>query len=91
MIMMEIFIPFLFWINVISFWAYAMDKHYAYYNLWRIPERILIGLAIIGGAYGAGMAMILFRHKTRHRLFTTVVPIAFILWSIIGGIMWFYC
>ena len=53
MIMMEIFIPFLFWINVISFWAYAMDKHYAYYNLWRIPDRILIGLAIIGGAYGA--------------------------------------
>ncbi len=74
---------FLFWINVIAFGAYAMDKHYAYYNLWRIPEAVLITLAVVGGAFGALTAMLLFRHKTRHRLFTICVPVSLLAWVMV--------
>lgn len=70
----------MFWINVIAFCFYTMDKHYAYYNMWRIPESVLIALAAVGGAYGAYIAMLLFRHKTRHRLFTISVPVCLLFW-----------
>lgn len=75
-----IIFTYLFGINVFTFWLYAMDKRYAYYNFWRIPEIILIILAALGGAYGALSAMLLFRHKTRHRLFTIGVPLCLVLW-----------
>lgn len=74
---------FLFVINVLVFGLYAIDKRHACYNRWRIPEWVLLFLAIIGGAYGAGMAMLLFRHKTRHRLFQIIIPVCFVIWLII--------
>ncbi len=36
-----------------AFLAYGLDKLKARYNLWRIPERFLLGLAVFGGAAGA--------------------------------------
>lgn len=81
-----VFLSFLFWINVIAFWTYAMDKRYAYYSFWRIPEAVLIILAGVGGAYGAMAAMLLFRHKTRHLLFTITVPLCFIMWLVIAAL-----
>ena len=66
-----------------SFWLYVMDKRYAYYNFWRIPECVLIILAVLGGAYGALSAMLLFRHKTRHQLFSIGVPLCLILWILV--------
>lgn len=74
---------FLFFINVLAFGLYAIDKRRAYYHLWRIPEYILLGLALIGGAYGAGAAMMLFRHKTLRRSFLITVPVCFVLWMIL--------
>lgn len=72
----------LFIINVITFWLYAYDKHCAFYGKWRIPEAILIGLAVIGGAYGAACGMWLFRHKTRHTSFCVIIPICLVLWLV---------
>ena len=51
-------------LNVLAFLAYGLDKLKAKYNLWRIPERILLGLAVFGGAAGAIMGSRLFHHKT---------------------------
>ncbi len=79
---------YLFLMNMVAFVAYVMDKRYAFYNRWRIPELCLIGLAVIGGAYGAQAAMLLFRHKTRHTLFVITVPICLLIW--IGLYIWFY-
>lgn len=74
---------FLFVINIITFGMYAIDKKNAYYGLWRIPEAILLGLAVLGGAYGAGAGMMLFRHKTLHTSFLITVPLFFAIWTIV--------
>lgn len=84
------FYTFLFFINVLAFGLYATDKRRACYNRWRIPEFILLVVALIGGAYGAGAGMLLFRHKTLHRLFLITVPVCFILWIILLIILCIY-
>lgn len=50
-------------INSIAFLANGADKWFAVNNKWRIPERILLGLAFVGGTLGAICGMVLFRHK----------------------------
>lgn len=80
MLPQEIFYTYLFIINLITFLVYCWDKHNAVYSKWRIPEAVLWMLAIIGGAYGASMGMLLFRHKTKHLTFQIIVPVCFILW-----------
>lgn len=77
-----VFYSFLFVVNVAAFGLYAIDKRNAYYGFWRIPEAVLLGLSVVGGAYGAGAGMLLFRHKTRHRAFVITVPLFFIIWLV---------
>ncbi|MBN1538369.1 MAG: DUF1294 domain-containing protein [Anaerolineales bacterium] len=56
-------------INVVTFVIWGIDKFKAEQRQWRIPERTLIALIIIGGAFGALAGMSLFRHKTRKTYF----------------------
>lgn len=81
---------YLFAINVAAFFLYANDKHRACYDLRRIPEALLLGLAIAGGAYGAGCGMLLFRHKTLHRIFLVTVPVSLAVWTTIVLLL-IYC
>ena len=74
---------FLFIINIAAFGLYAIDKRNACFGLWRIPEAVLLGLAVLGGAYGAGAGMVLFKHKTLHTAFLITVPLFFIIWMAI--------
>lgn len=73
----------LFLLNVAAFGLYAWDKHRATYDQWRLPEALLLGIALLGGAYGAGSGMLLFRHKTLHKAFLIVVPLSFVLWTMV--------
>lgn len=66
-------------INVITYALYAVDKSKAQRNLWRIPEKILIGFALIGGTPGAYLGMKLFHHKTRKPKFYIGIPVIFML------------
>lgn len=61
-------------INLITFVVYADDKRRAKKHLWRTNEGTLVMLAVIGGSFGALLAMLLFRHKTRHTRFTIGIP-----------------
>ena len=56
-------------VSVISFFAYGVDKRRARRKKWRIPESLLLGLGVFGGAVGSLIGMNLFRHKTRHLYF----------------------
>lgn len=57
------------WINGVTFFAYAWDKRAASRNAWRIPERTLHALALVGGTPGGFLASRIFHHKTRKTRF----------------------
>ncbi|MDU7536942.1 MAG: DUF1294 domain-containing protein, partial [Peptostreptococcaceae bacterium] len=50
------------------------DKYFAKNNMYRISEKNLFFIAIIGGSIGSIIGMYQFRHKTKHRQFTTGLP-----------------
>ena len=62
-------------INIITFFVYGLDKLKAVNHWWRIPEWVLLGLAVAGGSVGAYLGMIVFRHKTLKPLFRFGVPV----------------
>ena len=61
-------------INIVTFSAYGLDKLKAVNHWWRIPEWVLLGLAVAGGSVGAYLGMQVFRHKTLKPLFRFGVP-----------------
>jgi uncharacterized membrane protein YsdA (DUF1294 family)/DNA-directed RNA polymerase subunit RPC12/RpoP len=56
-------------INWITFLVYGYDKASAGLQRLRVPERVLLALALIGGTMGAFAGMYLFRHKTSKESF----------------------
>ncbi len=67
--------------NVITALLYGADKAKARRGAWRIPERVLLGCGICGGALGALLGMRLFHHKTRHWYFTAINTAALLAWA----------
>lgn len=65
---------YLFVVNLIAFILFAIDKYKSKKSKWRISERTLIVISLIGGSVGALMSMKAFRHKTKHKKFTIGVP-----------------
>ena len=59
-----------------------IDKSRAIHKEWRIPEKTLLFIAIIGGSIGMYGGMYAFRHKTKHLKFTIGIPFIFILQTI---------
>ncbi len=80
---MEIFNYYILLINIIGFIFCFIDKCKAKYNKYRISERILIMLCLIGGCYGFSISMFIFHHKTNKIKFIIFVPIIMIIWLII--------
>ena len=76
---MKIIIPYLILINAFAFLLMLVDKHKAQNNLWRIPEAILLGVALVGGSVGTYGGMRLCRHKTRHPKFYIGVPVMMVI------------
>lgn len=81
---MPILFIYLAIINAISFLLMLVDKYKAKKNLWRIPERTLMGFAAIGGSLGALAGMYLVRHKTKHLKFTVGIPVILFLHVLIA-------
>ncbi|MBE5967119.1 MAG: DUF1294 domain-containing protein [Lachnospiraceae bacterium] len=61
----------------------GLDKRRAVRNKWRIPESTLLLIAWIGGGIGSFLGMRIFRHKTKHRKFVILLPIAAVLYAIL--------
>ena len=64
-------------INALAFVLMLTDKLLARYKLWRVPESILLGTALVGGSLGSLAGMYLCHHKTRKAKFYISVPIIF--------------
>ena len=66
-------------INLIGFFSMFLDKQKAKRGKWRIPEKTLFLLAIIGGSLGTTLGMHVFRHKTKHWYFKFGMPMILIV------------
>lgn len=79
-------IYYLLSINAAAFLLMLADKHKARKNLWRVPEAVLMGSALLGGSVGALAGMYACRHKTKHLKFTVGIPVILAL-QIIAAII----
>ncbi len=77
--MIKIVLIYLFFINFIGFSIMLVDKKRAIHKEWRVPEKTLIGISIIGGSVGMILGMFTFRHKTKHLKFLLGIPVIIII------------
>ncbi|MBP1757966.1 MAG: hypothetical protein H6Q61_215 [Firmicutes bacterium] len=61
-------------LSLAAFLLMGIDKGRARRGRRRIPERILLGVALLGGSPGGVLGMHMFRHKTRHWYFRYGLP-----------------
>ena len=61
-------------INLIGLLIMYIDKRKAKYGRWRIPEKTLLFVAMLGGSIGTITGMYIFRHKTQKLNFTLGFP-----------------
>lgn len=66
-------------INLAAFCVYGADKRRARRDAWRIPEKTLFLLALLGGSLGALAGMHAFHHKTRKWYFRFGIPAILLL------------
>lgn len=77
--MFNIFVLYLIVLNLVGFFIMLVDKKRAIKNQWRISEKALIGISIIGGSIGMLAGMSTFRHKTKHKKFTIGIPVILVI------------
>lgn len=58
--------------NSLLFLLMGIDKQKAIKRQWRIPEKTLLGLGLVGGGFGGILSMHLFRHKTTKGSFKAI-------------------
>ena len=66
-------------INLAGLYMMWEDKQKAKKDKWRIPEKTLFLVALLGGGLGTTLGMQLFRHKTKHWYFKYGMPAILLL------------
>lgn len=80
-------VNYLIIINLIAFVTCCFDKYLAIRKKYRISEKLLLGISIIGGVFGFYIASRVVRHKTKDKKFLIIYPVL-IVWIFI--IIFFY-
>lgn len=62
-------------LNLCGFLSMYIDKKRAIKHQWRISEKTLFLIALLGGSAGSILGMNRFRHKTKHWRFTVGMPV----------------
>ena len=65
--------------NALAYQLFLFDKRQAVEGGWRVPERILLLSALLGGSIGAKIAQRRFRHKTRKQPFRLYLDLIVVL------------
>ena len=71
--------------SLAAFAAFGLDKYKAKAGKWRIPERTLFLLALLGGGLGALFGMKVFHHKTMHKQFVIGIPAIMVIQAVLLG------
>ena len=76
---MKFYFIYLLIINVVGAVVTTADKRRAQRRQFRVPERVLFGLAFLGGGIGVYATMFAIRHKTKHWSFLLGIPLLMLL------------
>lgn len=76
---MRIVIGYILVMNILGILVMAVDKRRAVKKKWRIPEKQLLLVSLLGGSIGTLTGMYLFRHKTKHWYFVVGMPLILII------------
>lgn len=79
----KIFAGYVLVMSIIGFLSMYIDKRKAIKHQWRIPEKTLFIIALLGGSIGSNLGMKICRHKTKHWYFVIGMPVILILQIII--------
>ncbi len=66
-------------VNFLGFALMGTDKWKAKHKKWRVAEKSLFAVGIIGGSLGCWLGMYAFRHKTKHWQFVVGMPAIFLI------------
>ena len=83
----NVLLVYLIIINLAGFLSMYIDKEKAKRQKWRISEKTLFLIAILGGSIGSNLGMRVCRHKTKHWYFVIGMPLIFLLQ--VGAVMYF--
>ncbi len=85
----RIVLAYLYAVNLLALALFGADKRRAVRGQRRIPERVLLGAAVLGGSVGAIGGMLAFRHKTRKPRFSVGLPVILALQVLFFlGVIW---
>ena len=70
---------YLIFINMLGYLSMGSDKKKAREGKYRISEKALFTIAILGGSIGSIIGMRKFRHKTKHWYFKYGMPLILIM------------
>lgn len=74
--------------NIVGLSVMGIDKRRAIRHQWRIPEKTLFLVSILGGSIGTWAGMYLFRHKTKHWYFVIGMPCILIVQLVLYYYFW---
>ena len=76
--------------NLIGLSAMASDKSRAKRHAWRISEKVLFLISLLGGSLGTWAGMYLFHHKTKHWYFVVGMPLIFFAQAAVAGYLYLH-
>jgi uncharacterized membrane protein YsdA (DUF1294 family) len=74
-------------INLVLYITMVIDKKRAIKDGWRIPEKNMFIMAVMGGGLGGLVAMVFKRHKNRHLDFIMVFTMTSILHMLVAFLL----
>lgn len=80
---MNYFLYYLLFLNIFGFSIMGIDKQKAKRHQWRISEKTLFMVSLLGGSIGTLVGMYFFHHKTKHWYFVVGMPLILIVQSIL--------
>lgn len=84
----KLLIAYLVVLNLTGLFVMWSDKRRARKKQWRIPEKMLFLVSLLGGSAGTWGGMYLFHHKTKHWYFVLGMPLILVLQIVTGWYLW---
>ena len=88
LIQLKLIVVYLTVMTLLGFMSMYIDKKRAREHKWRISEKTLFLIAILGGSIGTNLGMRVCRHKTKHWYFVVGMPMILVLQIAAVCVLW---